>query len=109
MMSKHRNHGLRKLCGCSRKNWPKCPHPWHFNFKHRGVHHRLSLDRYIGHRIDSKTEAETEAERLRLAIKDGTFPARTDPIPPVAETLETYALAWLRTSELNLKASSVRF
>ena len=107
MTTRHHNAGLRKRCDCPRRTWAKCPHPWHVNFSHRGVHHRLSLDRYLGRRVTSKTEAQTEAARLRLAITDGTFPStRTD---PVVETLETYARDWLRTAELNIKASSVRF
>jgi integrase len=70
-----RNDGIRKRCGCARKNWPKCPHPWHINFKHRGVHYRLSLDREVGRRIEGKGEAEAEAERIRTAIRDGSFRA----------------------------------
>ena len=35
--------------------------------------HRLSLDRECGRHIDSKTEAEREADRLRGEIRDGVF------------------------------------
>jgi hypothetical protein len=66
-----RNDGIRKRCGCARKNWPKCSHPWHFNYKHGDVHYRFSLDREVGRRIEGKTEAEAEAERIRTAIRDG--------------------------------------
>ena len=72
-MARQRNHGLRKLCGCPRRNWPKCPHSWHFSFKHEGIHHRFSLDRHLGRRVTSKTEAEDEAEQLRVAIRAGRF------------------------------------
>jgi hypothetical protein len=72
-MTKHRNRGLRKRCGCPRKNWPKCPHPWHFNFKWNGEHYRFSLDREVGHPITSKTDAEKEADRIRTAIREGRF------------------------------------
>ena len=72
-MPRHRNHGLRKRCGCSRTQWPKCSHGWHFNFSWKGVSKRLSLDRECGRHIDSKTEAEQEADRLRHAIREGTF------------------------------------
>ena len=68
-----RNDGIRKRCGCARKNWPKCPHPWHFNYKHGEVHYRFSLDREVGRRIEGKTEAEAEAERIRTEIRSGTF------------------------------------
>ena len=71
--------GLRKLCGCSRKNWPKCSHPWHFNYKPRGGKAwRFSLDAEIGQRIESKTEAETLASDIRAAINAGTFVRAAD-------------------------------
>lgn len=73
MKKRHSNNGLRKVCGCPRRTWPKCPHPWHFAFKWAGVHHRFSLDKQLSRRIDNKTEAETEAEKLRIAIKAGKF------------------------------------
>jgi hypothetical protein len=43
-----RNEGLRKVCGCGRHKWPKCPHPWHFSFQWEGRHYRFSLDRHLG-------------------------------------------------------------
>ena len=61
-MAPQRNHGLRKRCGCPRTKWPKCAHGWHFNFSWKGVSHRLSLDRECGRHIESKTEAQAEAE-----------------------------------------------
>ena len=72
-MTRHRNRGLRKRCGCPHTKWPKCPHGWHFNFSWKGASYRLSLDRECGRHIDSKTEAETEADRLRGEIRDGVF------------------------------------
>ena len=72
-MTKQRNRGLRKRCECPRKNWAKCSHPWHFNFKWKGEHYRFSLDREVGHPVTSKTEAEKEADRLRTAIREGVF------------------------------------
>ena len=64
-MPRHRNHGLRKRCGCPRPRWAKCPHGWHFNFRWKGVSYRLSLDRECGRHIASKTEAQQEADCLR--------------------------------------------
>jgi integrase len=72
-MARHTNHGLRKRCGCPKTKWPKCPHGWHFNFSWKGVSHRLSLNRECGRHIDSKTEAEAEATRLRGEIRNGVF------------------------------------
>jgi integrase len=54
-------------------NWPKCPHPWHVNFKFKGKHHRLSLDKEFGRHIESKTDAKAEAERIRAEIRSGGF------------------------------------
>lgn len=74
-------------------------HPWHFNFKWNGEHFRFSLERRIGklvrrerelqdgtrrsewrrdrsslgRLITNKTEAQSEAQRLKVAIKDGSL------------------------------------
>ncbi len=53
-MKRHHNHGLRKICGCPRRLWPKCDHGWHLNFKHAGTHYRFSLDRHAGRHLTSK-------------------------------------------------------
>lgn len=74
----HANHGLRKVCGCPRRIWAKCPHPWHFNHRWKGKSYRLSLDRHAGRHIGSKTEAVTLAESIRVAIKAGTFVVPTE-------------------------------
>src|SRR5690348_16798588 len=60
-----------KICRC--KDQTKCRHPWWFSFKQRGVARRFrkSLDVIVGKHIDSKTVAEDEAERIRIAIIDG--------------------------------------
>ena len=74
MTTRQKNDGLRKVCGCPKRQWPKCRHPWHFNFKRPGGEsYRFSLDKYLGRRIDSKSEAEAEAERLRIEIREGRF------------------------------------
>ncbi len=64
-MKRHHNHGLRKICGCPRRLWPKCDHGWHLNFKHAGTHYRFSLDRHAGRHLTSKAEALAEADVLR--------------------------------------------
>ena len=44
-MNRQRNGGLRKICACPRRQWPKCRHSWYLNFKLRGgPAYRLSLD-----------------------------------------------------------------
>jgi integrase len=69
---RHNDH-LRKLCGCARRVWPKCDHPWHFNFKWDGVAYRFSLDRELGGRIRAKEAAQTARDQLCAAIRAGTF------------------------------------
>ena len=100
-MAKHRNRGLRKRCECPRKNWAKCAHPWHFNFKWNGEHYRFSLDREVGHPITNKSDAEKEADRLRTAIREGRFrqqevePPRGEALPPGGElTFRQFAEEW---------------
>jgi integrase len=84
MKERRVNRGLRKRCGCPRSKWPKCDHPWHFNYKWRGVHYRISLDKYVRpRRIDGKIEAEREAARLKIAIEEGHFGEHR----PVRDTL----------------------
>jgi hypothetical protein len=68
-----RNHGVRKVCGCPRRLHAKCAHSWYLNFSWQGQHHRFSLDKYTGRRIESRTEAEAIADELRAAIRSGEF------------------------------------
>jgi integrase len=70
---RHTNKGLRKICGCPRRQWARCRHGWYFNFKWQGVHHRFSLDKELGRHIDSKSAAEDEAAEIRKQIKAGKF------------------------------------
>ncbi len=80
--TRHRNDGLRKLCDCQRRHWPKCSHSWHFNFKLKGAAgYRFSVDSEAGKRIDSKTAAEALADGWRTAIRAGTFTRRHDAVP----------------------------
>src|SRR5262245_49561421 len=85
-MPRHRNGGIRKRCPCSRRNWAKCSHPWHFAFKHGGQHYRLALDRRIG----SREAALQEADRLRAKIRAGTFRAPGQPEGPSRDTRLTF-------------------
>ena len=68
-----KNRGIQKICGCNKANWSKCKHAWHFNFRWKEVSHRFSLDAHLGKHVESKTDAEAEAERLRIAIRAGEF------------------------------------
>ena len=103
-MRRHNNDGLRKLCECPRRKWAKCPHAWHFSFTWNGEDFRFSLERSVkriirgadgrwhrdratlGDRIDSKTAAETERDRVRAAIRDGSL-LDGDALKPQRDTL----------------------
>jgi len=78
-MTRRHNGGVRKLCDCARTNWPKCSHPWHFNYKPRGGQaYRFSFDAEVGKHIEKKTDAEKLANDIRSAINDGTFVRAAD-------------------------------
>jgi integrase len=88
-MPRHANKGLRKLCDCARRNWPKCSHSWYFNFKPRGgPAHRFSLDKHFNRHVDSKSEAEELAGDLRKLIRAGKF---GQPTPRQAMTVRQLA------------------
>lgn len=74
-MSRHHNDGLQKICGCNRKDWPKCRHAWHLWYQWQGTRFRVSLDRERGRAIESKTEAQAYADEIRGRIRAGTFRA----------------------------------
>jgi hypothetical protein len=72
--TRHANRGLRKICGCPRRTWAKCPHSWHFNFKPKGgPAFRFSVDSEAGKHIESKGDAEALADDWRSQIRAGTF------------------------------------
>ena len=70
------------------------PHGWHFNFGWKGVRYRLSLDRECRQRITSKTEAETEADRIRHAIRQGGFTAGSTSASGDELTFRQFAAIW---------------
>jgi integrase len=91
--TRHQNRGLRKVCGCARRAWAKCAHPWHFNFKVRGgPSYRFSVDVEAGKHITSKTVAEGFADGWRQQIREGTFRRRADGVPAPAPAAPTAAL-----------------
>src|SRR5262245_54053400 len=100
---RHRNGGIRKVCGCPRSKWAKCEHSWHVNFKPKGgPSYRFSLDSYVGKHVKGRTEAQDETEKARIAIRAGEFKPRPEaPTPPVAPKPETVTLSsfWKTYSE----------
>lgn len=86
--------GVKKRCGCAPKAWTKCPHPWHFSFKWKGVHYRLSLDKEVRRTISSKTEAHAAADELRTAIRHGRFRPPAGPTQAETMTFDQFAELW---------------
>ena len=76
------NGGLKKRCGCPRRQWSKCAHPWHFGFSYAGREYRWSLhhvaNKPAGYWM-SKSEAQTIRDRLRGQIREGTLTAAPSP------------------------------
>ena len=87
-MKRHRNDGLKKRCGCPRRQWSKCRHPWHLGFAYNGQEYRWSLHNVAnkppGYWM-SKTEAEAIRDRLRGEIREGSL-ATTVPSPAATLT-----------------------
>lgn len=103
----HQNNGLRKRCSCQRRAWAKCPHPWHFSFKWRGVHHRFQLDKYAAEPVTDKHRARSEADRLRSLIREGKFPppahGPTMITTPEALTLDAFMTKWRENARDGMK------
>ena len=94
-----RNHGIRKICACSRHKHAKCPHAWYFNFSWQGRSYRLSLDRYSGAHVDTRADAEALADHLRARIRAGQFDKPAETAGQVAArdgtlTFRAFAAEW---------------
>ena len=99
-----RNNGVRKVCACPKQRWPKCPHSWYFNFKPpNGRAYRFSLDKHLGRHLETKAEALSEADRIRVAIREKRFQlgspetSQSSDVMTVAQLVATY-----QTRHLNL-------
>ena len=77
MAERQKNEGVRKICGCSRRQWGRCKHPWHISFKHGDVHYRGSLKRFLGRDIKAKDDAKAALDTIRTLIRKER-PASTD-------------------------------
>jgi integrase len=62
-----------------------------------GRHYRIGLDREIGRHVESKSEAETEAARIRIAIDEGTFRStqETASVAGAPLTFRSFADIWM--------------
>jgi integrase len=90
------NDGIRKRCDCPRRQWPKCVHPWHFGFHHRGREYRYSLDVIAQARNEqlptTKSDAAKWRDQLRAEIRAGRFidPDAATPTPQPADVRLTF-------------------
>ena len=72
---RHHNNGLRKVCGCARRTWAKCPHAWYFNYKPRGGQaYRFSLDKHTGRHVDSKSARALFSTYLVAVVNGSASP-----------------------------------
>jgi integrase len=103
-LARHRNDGVRKVCGCARRRWSSCAHPWYFSFQWRGRHYRFSLDRKIGRELSGKTDAEAEAELIRTAIRAGTFEAPPAEAVTMSALVDEYLRRYVRVRKNEARA-----
>jgi len=89
------NGGIRKRCGCSPTAWNDCKHPWHGNYSHGGVEHRVSLHKWAKKAHDYvmlKTEAQTLFRWWQNTVDAGKSAA---PLPATKRTLEAIATTYI--------------
>src|SRR5436190_22889364 len=66
--------GLYKRCRHKQtKAENSCGHDWWGQMMHKGTNHRINLVEWSGLELPGRRDAETVYERMRLAIKAGTF------------------------------------
>lgn len=99
-MPKITNDGLRKRCGCGKRTWPKCAHPWHVNFHHGDREYRYSLDAVAKQRHEpaprKKADALAWRDKLRGEIRAGEFHVHAAPPPTGGLTVGDVADAYLK-------------
>jgi integrase len=97
--SGHRNDGLMKRCGCSRKRWSDCVHPWWFSYciDHRSF--RFNMTKRAGlpsRKALSRSDAEGLRDRFRTLARDGKITRRGYLLEPVRAATATAAGNTLR-------------
>jgi integrase len=65
--------GLYKLCKHKGRARDRCEDAWWGSFQHRGRLHRASLEKWANEEIRTKAQAEAVFDRMRDAIRHGTF------------------------------------
>jgi len=68
--------GLYKLCKHQGRERDRCADPWWGSYQLRGRLFRVSLARWAGHEVTSKTAANAVLDDMRRAIREGSFKAK---------------------------------
>jgi len=68
--------GLYKLCEHKGRERDRCSHPWWGSYQLRGRSHRVSLARWSGREVTSKTAAHAVLDELRKAVREGAFDSK---------------------------------
>lgn len=87
--SGRRNDGLLKRCGCARKRWSDCIHPWWFNLSVNRTSFRFNLNKRAGlplRKALSRTDAERWRDHFRTLARDGKITKRGKLIQAVTST-----------------------
>lgn len=87
--------GLKKRCGCARRTWETCAHPWFFTFQWQHQVARGSLE------VSTKEQAVKKLDEIKVAVRNGTYVGAsakktTNPIVVSDPTLATVAGLYLQ-------------
>jgi integrase len=83
--------GLYKLCTHVGRAREGCGHAWWGSHHHRGRSYRASLAKWANQKVESKTEAAAVLDRLRDAIRAGTFAPHEGEAPEDRMTFNRFA------------------
>ena len=81
--SGHRNDGLLKRCGCARKRWSECLHPWWFSLCVDRNSFRFNMTKRAGlppRKALSRSEAERWRDHFRNLARNGKLTRRGRPV-----------------------------
>ena len=83
--------GLYKLCTHVGRARDRCHQSWWGSYHHRGRSYRASLARWANQKVESKTEAAAVLDRMRDAIRAGSFAAHEGEAPEDRMTFNRFA------------------
>jgi integrase len=99
--------GLYKLCCHRGRARDRCEHAWWGSFQHKGQLHRASLAKWAASDVRSKAEAEALLDRMRQAIRSGSFDNSRAVQADAALTFKAFAAIYVeRYVQANALASA---